>query len=34
MEKVVADGDRDYWMTSVEALGYGAIDEIITKEKK
>lgn len=34
IEKVTKDGDRDYWMTSAEALEYGAIDEILIKEKK
>lgn len=33
-EKIVADGDRDYWMTSAEALEYGMIDEILSKRKK
>jgi ATP-dependent Clp protease protease subunit len=33
-EKVAADGDRDYWMTSREALDYGMVDEILTKKKK
>lgn len=28
-DKVLADCDRDYWMTSNEALEYGAIDTII-----
>ncbi len=32
-EKVWADSDRDYWMTSEEALSYGMIDEILTKNK-
>jgi len=30
-EKVMADGDRDYWMTAQEALDYGMIDGILTK---
>ena len=30
-EKVLADVDRDYWMTSAEALEYGMIDNILTK---
>ena len=30
-EKVVADGDRDFWMTSSEAKEYGMVDEILTK---
>ena len=33
-EKVAADGDRDYWMNSREALDYGMVDEILTKKKK
>ena len=33
-EKVAADGDRDYWMTSEEALAYGMIDEILKGKKK
>jgi ATP-dependent Clp protease protease subunit len=32
IEKVHVDCDRDYWMTSQEALEYHAIDEIITKK--
>ncbi len=28
------DSDRDYWMTSSEALAYGMIDEVITKGKE
>ena len=27
--KVVQDGDRDYWMSSKEALDYGMIDKVI-----
>lgn len=30
-EKVFEDADRDYWMTSEEALKYGMIDSIQTK---
>ncbi len=30
-DKIWADGDRDYWMTSQEALEYGMIDEILSK---
>lgn len=33
IEKIYADGDRDFWMTSQEALAYGMIDEILTKKK-
>ena len=31
-DKVLADSDRDYWMTSQEALEYGMIDRIISKK--
>lgn len=34
IEKVEADTDRDYYMTSSQAKEYGIIDEIITKRKK
>ncbi len=34
MEKILADADRDFWMTSQEALGYGMIDNILTGKKK
>ena len=30
--KVLADADRDYWMTSQEALEYGMIDKILGKK--
>lgn len=33
-EKVWADSDRDYWMTSQEALDYGMIDRIYAKKEK
>ena len=32
--KVEKDSDRDYWMTSQEALDYGMIDKILINEKK
>lgn len=31
-DKIWADGDRDYWMTSQEAKDYGMIDEIFLKK--
>lgn len=31
-EKVWADADRDYWMTSKEALDYGMIDGVLEKK--
>ena len=33
-EKVLADVDRDYWMTSGEALEYGMIDNILAKKSE
>jgi len=32
-EKIYADCDRDYWMTSAEAKEYGAIDKVIIGRK-
>lgn len=34
IEKVEKDADRDYWMTSYEAVEYGMIDEVLVREKK
>jgi ATP-dependent Clp protease protease subunit len=31
-DKVLQDGDRDYWMTSEEAKEYGMIDDILVKK--
>ena len=31
-EKVLNDGDRDFWMTSEEAKEYGMIDQVLTKK--
>ena len=31
-EKVLADADRDYWMTSQEALEYGMVDKILGRK--
>lgn len=33
-EQVKADSDRDYWLTSHEALEYGLIDEILIRDDK
>lgn len=33
IEKIAADADRDFWMTSQEALEYGMVDEILRKQK-
>lgn len=30
-EKIEKDSDRDYWMTSTEAVEYGLIDNVLTK---
>jgi len=34
LEKVEKDSDRDYWMTSQEALEYGMIDEVLERSRK
>ncbi len=34
IKKVEKDSDRDYWMTSDEALKYGMIDEVLVRDKK
>ena len=34
IEKIYADGDRDFWMNAQEALEYGMVDEILTKRSK
>ena len=31
-EKVLKDGDRDFWMNSEEAKSYGMIDQVLTKK--
>ncbi|MDR2383563.1 MAG: ATP-dependent Clp protease proteolytic subunit [Prevotellaceae bacterium] len=33
IEKIEKDSDRDYWMTSEEALQYGMIDEVMRKRE-
>lgn len=33
-KKIWSDADRDYWMTSEEAKGYGMIDEVLVSNKK
>lgn len=33
-DKVSRDMDRDFWMSPQEALDYGLIDEVLTKESK
>ena len=32
MDKIRQDADRDYWMTAKEALEYGMIDKVYTRE--
>lgn len=34
IDQVEKDADRDYWMTSEEAVKYGMIDEILVRNKK
>ena len=33
-DRIEKDSDRDYWMTSQEALEYGMIDKVLFNEKK
>jgi ATP-dependent Clp protease protease subunit len=33
-ERIEKDSDRDYWLTSQEALDYGMIDKVLINEKK
>jgi ATP-dependent Clp protease protease subunit len=33
-DQVHEDSDRDFWMTSEEALAYGMIDEVLVKKSK
>lgn len=33
-ERIEKDSDRDYWLTSQEALDYGMIDKVLFNEKK
>ena len=34
LERVAADGDRDFWMTAEEAKAYGMVDEILYKKSR
>ena len=34
LDKVAADGERDYWMNAEEALAYGMVDEILRKRNR
>src|SRR4051812_46165186 len=31
IERIMEDFDRDYWMNAEEAIGYGIVDQLITK---
>lgn len=33
-EQIVADTERDHWLTAEEALEYGLVDQIVTKKDK
>lgn len=33
-ERIEKDSDRDYWMTAQEALEYGMIDHVLTRQKR
>jgi ATP-dependent Clp protease protease subunit len=34
LKEIEKDSDRDYWMTSKEALNYGMVDEVLERGKK
>jgi ATP-dependent Clp protease, protease subunit len=34
VEQIEKDSDRDHWMTAIEAVDYGMIDEILERNKK
>ncbi len=34
IDQIAKDADRDFWMTSQEALDYGMVDEIVSRNKK
>ena len=34
LERVAADGDRDFWMTAEEAKAYGMVDEVLYKKAR
>ena len=34
LEQIIADGDRDFWMSAAQAKEYGMIDEILSKRRK
>jgi ATP-dependent Clp protease protease subunit len=34
IERIEKDADRDHWLTATEALDYGMIDEILSKDKE
>ena len=33
-KQILKDADRDFWLTSDEALKYGIIDEVVTKKRR
>lgn len=33
LEKVLADGERDHWLTAAEAKEYGMVDHVLTREQ-
>ena len=34
LQRVAADGDRDFWMTAEEAKAYGMVDEVLYKKAR
>ncbi len=33
IDRIVKDADRDYWMTSSEAVAYGMVDQVVEKSR-
>lgn len=33
LEQIYCDADRDFWMTSSQAVEYGMVDRILSKQK-
>ena len=34
IERILKDGDRDYYMSAIEAKEYGLIDDVVVHRKK
>lgn len=33
LEQIYCDADRDFWMTASQAVEYGMVDRILSKQK-